>query len=82
MGTLSFKDAREIILGVLQDLEEESTTVEIMNIVVKISKECKDQVPHVLLQLLKEGIIHRGISKTKRGITWKIHQSVLITSSD
>ena len=82
MGTLSFKDAREIVLGVLQDLEEESTTVEIMNIVVKISKECKDQVPHVLLQLLKEGIVHRSISKTKRGITWIIHQNMMVTISD
>lgn len=82
MGTLSFQDAKEIVIGVLQDLEEEATTVQIMDIVEKISKECKDQVPHVLLQLLKEGVVHRRISKTKRGITWKIHLKILVTSSD
>ena len=62
-------DPKETVIAVLNELGEAST-FEIIEILSRRSKECKDRIPKTLITLEKENKIVKKISKERKAIVW------------
>lgn len=62
-------DPKETVIAVLNELGEASTS-EIVEIVSRRSKQCKDRIPKTLIILEKENKIVKKISKERKAIVW------------
>ena len=56
----------------MSDNQVPLSTSEIIELAIKKSKDCKDQVPQALLLLNREGKVNKKLDREKKGFIWFI----------